>query len=83
VAPNTGSIVPITTRVLQSPAALEIYIMALPSPSASVEAQAKEAYGAVRDRLRDGKARIFEERVFASEAALKAACKSVFAQPTP
>ena len=46
--------------------------MALPSPSASVEAQAKEAYGAVRDRLRDGKARIFEERVFASEAALKA-----------
>jgi enamine deaminase RidA (YjgF/YER057c/UK114 family) len=63
--------VPTTTRILQSPAALEIYMMALPSPSASVEAQAKEAYGAVRDRLRDGKARIFEERVFASEAALK------------
>ena len=45
--------------------------MALPSRSGSVEEQAREVFTAVRDRMRDAKARLFEERVFASEAAFK------------
>jgi enamine deaminase RidA (YjgF/YER057c/UK114 family) len=60
-------------RELRSPAATELYVSVWPREAAPVEAQAREVFQAARQVLEAAGARILQERVFGTEAALAAA----------
>lgn len=52
------------TRIVESPAATEIYISAVPDPTRPLAEQAAGLFTGVRDRLKSMQARIMHERVF-------------------
>ena len=61
----------IDVRAMESAEAAEFYITAVPSTAATAEKQAEEVFSTIRDVLRKTNARLFEERIFAAESALK------------
>jgi enamine deaminase RidA (YjgF/YER057c/UK114 family) len=58
-------------RSVESPSATEIYISATPRKSAPLQNQAEEIFSGIRDALRSKAAYILQERVFASQEAMK------------
>jgi len=55
------------TRSIESSAATEIYISAVPTENVPPQEQAKEIFSRIRDTLRSKKARIVQERVFLTQ----------------
>jgi len=62
-------------RIVESPAATEIYISAAPGENAPPQDQAQEIFSGIRDILRSKKANILQERVFATQAAMEGLCR--------
>jgi len=58
------------TRIVESPAATEVFISAVPDPTEPLAKQAGELFTAVRDQLESMKARILHERVFSTPEAV-------------
>jgi enamine deaminase RidA (YjgF/YER057c/UK114 family) len=58
-------------RAVESPQAMEMYVTATPSASASLSQQGREAFGGIGDVLREHRAWICQERVFAPQGALE------------
>lgn len=63
--------VSIDTRTIESPAVSEIYISATPGKNAPPAEMAEQIFSAISDTLRSKKARILQERVFATEAVME------------
>jgi enamine deaminase RidA (YjgF/YER057c/UK114 family) len=57
------------TRIVESPAATEVYISAVPDPTRPLAEQARDLFAGVRDRLESMQARILHERVFSTPEA--------------
>jgi enamine deaminase RidA (YjgF/YER057c/UK114 family) len=62
----------VRNRLLESESAAEVFITATPDRRESASAQAQALFQAVRDGLESNRARILQERIFASESALPA-----------
>jgi len=63
------------SRSIESSAATEIYISAAPGENAPPQDQAHEIFSGIRDILRSKRASILQERVFATQAAMKDICR--------
>ena len=61
----------IEIRELKSDLAAEIYISAVPEGKTPLQEQAQQVFSAIRDTLSSKKARILQERIFASQSAVK------------
>ena len=57
------------TRIVESPAATEVYISAVPDTTKPLAEQASDVFAGVRDRLESMQARILQERVFSTPEA--------------
>jgi len=64
------------TRSVESPVATEIYISATPGEDAPLQDRAEEIFSAIRDVLRSERAHILQERVFSTQAAIDALCRT-------
>jgi len=64
--------IPVRNCLLESESAAEVFITATPDRRDSASAQAEALFQAVRDGLESHRARILQERIFASESALPA-----------
>ena len=60
---------------VESSAATEIYISAVPGENAPPQDQAQEIFSGIRDVLRSKRASILQERVFATQAVMKDICR--------
>jgi enamine deaminase RidA (YjgF/YER057c/UK114 family) len=59
------------TRSVESPAATEIYISAVPGEKAPLQEQVQEIFSGIRDILRSKRACILQERVFATQTVME------------
>jgi len=64
--------VQIVTRTIDSEQAAEVYVTAIPRASVPLEAEARRMFAGIRDVLRSGGARLFQERVFAADETFEA-----------
>ena len=60
----------LSTRAIESPEATEVFITATPEATGSLRDQARATFQSVRDLLGASKARILQERVFATKASM-------------
>jgi len=65
----------IEIRELKSDLAAEIYISAVPEGKSPLQEQAQQVFSAIRDTLSSKKARILQERIFASQSAMETLSK--------
>jgi len=63
--------VKLDTRTVESSVAAEIYISATPAKGTSLQNEADEIFRGIRQILRSKKARILQERIFATQAAME------------
>ncbi len=63
------------SRCIKSRAATEIYISAAPGENAPPQDQAQEIFSGIRDILRSKRASILQERVFATQTAMRDVCR--------